>query len=61
MRIFFIKHIIKNWFEQRIKKLNWTEHQLKIINDSINIINEKTEYDKVVTIWQPLLSMALNV
>lgn len=49
---------ISDWFNNNMKKLNWTEHQLKIIYDSFDIINKKTENDKIMAIWQPLLKLA---
>ena len=49
---------ITEWFDNNIKKLGWSEHQLDIIYKSFEIIGKNTNVETITKIWQPLLEKA---
>ncbi|MCQ2562497.1 MAG: DUF5662 family protein [Alphaproteobacteria bacterium] len=46
---------LETWFAKNMSNLDWTPEQLKIINDSFQIINKNTDNEYVKSIWKPLL------
>ena len=43
------------WFNARMKHLNWTDKQLKMIRETTEFLNERTDKEALMQIWQPAL------
>jgi len=48
---------LEKWFDNNMAHLPWTEHQIDIINKSFKIIREKTDKNKVISIWDELVKI----
>ena len=46
---------ISDWFKQNHGNMDWTAHQLDLINKSIQIIDKNTDEKAVRKIWEPVL------
>ena len=46
---------LREWFKT-ISSLQWTKHQLDIINSAFDIFEAKTDTEQISTIWKPVLS-----
>ena len=46
---------LREWFNNKMANLEWTEHQLDIIKKSFDIICKNTDVETITKIWQPVL------
>lgn len=46
---------LETWFNKKMARAGWSEHQLEIIKKSFNIINKNTDIETITKIWQPIL------
>jgi len=47
---------LQKWFQINMLSLPWTEHQLGIINSAFDTLKKRTDMEKVLAIWEPLLN-----
>lgn len=45
---------LEQWFDNNMANHPWTEHQIKLIKKSFDVIREKTDYDVAKSIWNAL-------
>lgn len=51
---------VSQWFEKKLRyndKYKWSQKQLEIIYSTIEFLEMYADYNKILKIWQPLLSM----
>ena len=46
---------LAQWFNQNMSHFEWTEHQREIIKKSFEIFESKTDNNKLLDIWKPLV------
>ena len=52
---------LENWFDNTMAQLPWTEHQIDLIKKSFQIIQDKTDKNKLNLIWQNLVKIIQNI